>query len=459
MSVQRSRADVASERRSVGSRIRGRLGSPPGATTATPRALVVCTLFALLLPGCGQDAGQGTGAGSGDATSAAQATAGSTGAPAPPGLGVPATAPPPARPAGLPTATSASIAELNLDFSVAQGRNFLRQQPRAGEAARALVAVLLLRARTRNTFVEDFDEALSVARAITRANAESPDGWLALASVQVALHQFTAARESVAMAATRGAAVEDVQAQRNAISLALGETRTAIDEIAGAARTRPTYATHNAHAIALQELGRVADADKAYAAALAAYDDVSPYAIGWVFFQRGVLWTDVDDAKARQMYEYALTYLPDHITTNVHLAELEHAAGATAKALARMERIVKLSSDPEPMGFLAELLVASGRTGAAQAWRSRARDGYAVLLDKHRLAFVDHASEFYAGIGADPALALRLAEENLVNRKTRRAYDIALQAADAAGAQARACALVADARARGFAIEHAGCAG
>jgi tetratricopeptide (TPR) repeat protein len=427
------------------------------ARQGSPRPTLACAalgiLFACLVPGCER-------AGDADATStAASAEAQAAGAPPPPTLGAPSTQAPGARPDGLPTATSASIAELNLDFSIAQGRNFLTRQPAAGEAARSLVAVLLLRARTRNTFDTDFDEALRVARAITKADPQSPDGWLALASVQVALHEFGAARASVDKAAVAGASADDVQAQRNAIAIAVGETKAAMASIADAARTRPGYGTHNAHAIALQEFGKVAEADAAYAAALAAYNDVSPYAIAWVFFQRGVLWTDVDDAKARRMYESALAYLPDHITTNVHLAELEHAAGDTAKALARMQRIAPLSKDPEPMGFLAELLVASGREAEAEPWRARARDGYKVLLGKHRLAFVDHASEFYAGIGGDPALALRLAEENLANRKTRRAYEIALDAATAAGATARACALVAEASTREFALAAQGCAG
>ena len=399
--------------------------------------------------------------GPGDAVSSATPSSvpAAAGAPPPPALGTPSTSPPVKGRDGLPTATSANIAEMNLDFSIAQGRGFLAQQPKAGEAARALVAVLLLRARNRNTFDTDFEEAERVALAITKANPQSPDGWLALASVQVALHQFTAALASVDKAAASGAPADDVQAQRSAIAIARGDAKAAFAAIAEAARTRPGYGTHNAHAIALQEFGKVAEADAAYAAGLAAYDDVSPYAIAWVFFQRGVLWTDVDDAKARRMYESALTYLPDHITTNVHLAELEHAAGDTAKALARMQRIAPLSKDPEPMGFLAELLVASGREAEAEPWRTRARDGYTALLGKHRLAFIDHASEFYSGIGGDPALALKLAEENLANRKTRRAYEIALDAATAAGNTARACALVAEARTREFTLTAQGCAG
>lgn len=379
------------------------------------------------------------------------------GAPPPPQLGPPTSAPPSPRPAGLPTATSANIAELNLDFTIAQGRGFLKQQPRAADAARGLIAALLLRARTRNAF-EDFDDALEVAEKMTHGNPASPDSWLGLASVQVALHQFDAALASIDRAARLGAQPADVSAQRGSIAIARGDSQSVLPALAQAARSRPDYATHSAHAIALQELGRIEEADAAYAAALAAYDDVSAHAIAWVFFQRGVLWTEADPAKARQYYEYALTYLPDHITTNVHLAELEHAAGDTPKALARMQRIVLRSKDPEPMGLLATLLIASGRAAEARPWIDRARAGYDALLAKHRLAFVDHAAEFYGGVGDDGARALQLAEENLKNRHTRRAYRIAAAAAEAANNHARACTLAREARALGHPLSLDTCA-
>ncbi len=363
---------------------------------------------------------------------------------------------PAGRPAGLPTATSAKIAELNLDFSIAQGRNFISQQPDAAEAARGLVGVLLLRARNRNTF-EDFNDALGVARNITARSPQDPIGWLALCSVQGALHEFAAARATLAKARTLGALAEDVAAQEASLDIAEGDALRALPVLAAAAKTRPGYGTQSAYAIALQELGRVQEADAAYAAALKSYDDVSPFAIAWLFFQRGVLWTETDPAKARAQYEIALSYLPDHITTNVHLAELEHAAGDNDKALARMQRIAPLSMDPEPMGLLAALLIDAGQAEAAQPWLRKARDGYAQLLKSHRLAFIDHAAEFNTGVGANPAQALLLAEENLRNRHTRRAFRIAMNAAAKAGENARACALHSAAAAAGFSISMAGC--
>jgi hypothetical protein len=55
-------------------------------------------------------------------------------------------------------------------------------------------------------------------------------------------------------------------------------------------------------------------------------------------------------------------------------------------------------------------------------------------LDKHLLAFADHGAEFYIGSGGDPLRALELAQINLGNRPTLRAfeqtYTIALEAGE-----------------------------
>jgi len=64
-----------------------------------------------------------------------------------------------------------------------------------------------------------------------------------------------------------------------------------------------------------------------------------------------------------------------------------------------------------------------------------ARLGFEILLEKHLLAFADHGAEFYIGSGGDPLRALELAQINLANRSTLRAfqqtYAIALQAGEA----------------------------
>ena len=52
-----------------------------------------------------------------------------------------------------------------------------------------------------------------------------------------------------------------------------------------------------------------------------------------------------------------------------------------------------------------------------------ARSGFETLLSKHPLAFADHGAEFYSGSGRDPGRAFELAQVNLANRPTLRAFE------------------------------------
>lgn len=67
-----------------------------------------------------------------------------------------------------------------------------------------------------------------------------------------------------------------------------------------------------------------------------------------------------------------------------------------------------------------------------------ARSGFESLLDRHLLAFADHAAEFYAGSGGDLRRALQLARINADNRPTLRAFEqaheIAISADDGVAA-------------------------
>ena len=69
----------------------------------------------------------------------------------------------------------------------------------------------------------------------------------------------------------------------------------------------------------------------------------------------------------------------------------------------------------------ADVLAAQERSDEAGTQLASARLGFEELLEKHPLAFADHAAEFYAGSGNDCRRALTLARMNVANRPTRRA--------------------------------------
>jgi hypothetical protein len=117
----------------------------------------------------------------------------------------------------------------------------------------------------------------------------------------------------------------------------------------------------------------------------------------------------------------------------VHLAEICSATGRANEAEATL-RPALASGDPEVSWRLADVLNAEGVVDAAASHLEAARSRFEALLDKHLLAFADHGAEFYIGSGGDPLRALELAQINLRNRPTLRAfeqtYTIALEAGE-----------------------------
>jgi hypothetical protein len=91
------------------------------------------------------------------------------------------------------------------------------------------------------------------------------------------------------------------------------------------------------------------------------------------------------------------------------------------------------SGDPEVRWRLADVLIAQGRSDEAEKQLDAARSGFDQLLERHLLAFADHAAEFYAGSGNDCRRALELARTNVANRPTRRAIKQAHAIAELAG--------------------------
>jgi len=124
------------------------------------------------------------------------------------------------------------------------------------------------------------------------------------------------------------------------------------------------------------------------------------------------------------------------VKARVHLAEIHASQGRTGDAEALLLPALA-SRDPEVRWRFADVLKTQGKFEEAERQLAAARSGFDDILEKHLLAFADHAAEFYAGSGNDFRRAIELARANVANRPTRRAVKqvdaIALIAA-AAGA-------------------------
>lgn len=299
-------------------------------------------------------------------------------------------------------------------------------------------------------FLSDFtalDRLDGLAEHLSHSGADAVRVALIRTQAASAAHRFTKARQHLAQARALGAAEELVE------RLALGIDQACGMHLDAALARRRVVATatgrledHVPLGALLADLGEYDAADAVYRDALRQYRDVSPFAMAWVCFRLGVLWGETapkrQSARAMMWYGQAIAYLPCYVKARVHLAELYLADGRPDAARALLLPALP-SGDPEVQWRLGDALTALGQLAAADNMLAAAQAGFEALIDQHELAFVDHGAEFYAGSGNDVARAFALAQIDLANRPTPRAFMKACAAAQGAG-EARAEARLRD---------------
>ena len=319
----------------------------------------------------------------------------------------------------LPAATDGAIAALNHESA---RRRAWQRFAHAGrdEDALAIVEAELVSAQFLGD-VEALDRIEDLAR---RLDDETATRALVLARMASATHRFADARTHLAKAAVRCAPAGVVDRQTLSVDQACGANLDAVldarQRIAKAGRTEDLVPL----GALLADLDEFAHADRVYRQAVAAYDDVSPFPLAWTCFQLGMLWgeqvPEPDFDLAATWYRRAVGYVPGYVRARVHLSEIRMRCGDGIEATALLEPVIS-SGDPEVRWRLADVLAAHGDPESARVHLDGVRMRYEALLAKHLLAFADHAAEFYAGSGNDPARARELARVNVANRPTRRA--------------------------------------
>ncbi len=339
-------------------------------------------------------------------------------------------------PLPLPKTTSSSLAILNLDDAVERGRTAW-QTSGEPESAGIYVDGLLGRFAVFGS-VADLDDAKDVADDL--ALDARPEAARIRSRVASARHAFAEAVEDL-----EGAKVVDGRDRpeaRAALALAVGRPD---DALAWLESARQSFGATLLAAGARAAQGRFQAADELFVAAIDGYDNVSPFPIAEAYFRRGVMWSEQAGRPdlGRRMYEAGLRHLPEHVTMAIHLSELDLEAGDARSALDRLIPLHARSDDPELAAMSAELEMGTDDQAAVR-WRQVAEERYRARLESHRRAYLDHASEFFRGLGDDPELALELARENLRHRPTERAQLLVLLAAEAAERTDVACGLVED---------------
>jgi tetratricopeptide (TPR) repeat protein len=322
-----------------------------------------------------------------------------------------------------PPATDGEIAAINLESARRRAWSRFAQDPRRPGVAEEIVD----NERLASQFLGDLD-ALDRLEALATQFARVDDsyrGALVRAEVASTVHRFNEARDQLSRAARMGAPCEAIERQSLTIDQACGVKLADVL----AARRRIATASGQVEdlvplAAVLADLEYFDEADTVYRQAFYSYRDISPFPLAWVSFQLGVLWGELvpvpNPDLAGLWYRRAIAYLPAYVKARVHLAEICASQEQTDDAETLLRPALS-SRDPEVPWRLADVMVAQGRLEEAETYLAEARFGFDQLLEKHLLAFADHAAEFYAGSGNECLRALELARTNAVNRPTRRA--------------------------------------
>ncbi|MCA1663872.1 MAG: tetratricopeptide repeat protein, partial [Myxococcales bacterium] len=331
----------------------------------------------------------------------------------------------------LPT-TDGAIAASNFLGLYELSERTARAQPDKPPAQR--IGLLLTHAQYFGA-LDDYDAALAAAERLVAQHPSVPEAFAARAAARQSLHLFAGALDDLTRAAQLGADRDGIDAARAGIFAALGRYDEALAIRTRLADKRATTATLGALAQLVGEMGQLERAEALFAKAQDAFDDVSPFPLAWLYFQNGLLEERAGrPAAARELYEAAHERLPIYAAATAHLAAALVATGDRMRAIALLEAVVASSDDPEYWGQLAELTRNDELT-------QKAKRRYEALLRRHADAFADHAARFYLGVGGDARRAATLATRNLAARKTREAYQLAIDAAVAARDDDAGCRL------------------
>ena len=322
-----------------------------------------------------------------------------------------------------PPATDGEIAAINLESVRRRAWTRFVQDPHPASVAEEIVDKERLAAQ----FLGDLDALDRLDALATHFACMDNSSRAALVEAEVAstMHRFDEARGHLSRAALMDGPREEIERQLLTIDQAcgveLGSVLAARRRIASASGRLEDLLPLGA---VLADLERFAEADAVYRHAFYSYDGVSPFPLAWVCFQLGMLWGELtpvpDPDLAGRWYQRAIAYLPGYVKARVHLAEIYASQGGTVHAESLLRPAIS-SRDPEVRWRLADMLIAQARIDEGKGQLDAARAGFEELLERHLLAFADHAAEFYAGSGNDCPRALELARANVANRPTRRA--------------------------------------
>jgi tetratricopeptide (TPR) repeat protein len=272
----------------------------------------------------------------------------------------------------------------------------------------------------------DFAAYKNADSAFQAARAEFPEyvGALGgLASVRMALHRFSEARELARHILQRDPRNSEGRLLLSDAQLALGESGEATRILQSLADSPAVFSRRS-------ELARLrGDNDESLRLALRAADEAaargeSPENCAWyrvrageIFFRSGRL----DDAE--EQYRSALEQSPQSYQATEHIAELRAAQERFDEAIDSYQKLIARVSRPDLQQELGDLFLFLHKPDQARPWHDKALAGYLASVRRGEMHFIHHLAGFYADSREDGAEAVQWARKDLALRSTPFTHD------------------------------------
>ena len=294
------------------------------------------------------------------------------------------------------------------------------------------------------------DRMKAMSLKILKSNFISAEDYLVLAKISSARHHFEEAKEYCKKAISHGAEIDSVENYSRSIDQATGFNLLKllayrIEQAKVGVSTQNLILLGALYA----EIGEIEKANEAYKKAISSYWDTSPFPLALICFQLGMLngeiAPDPNHEEAEFWYQKSIDYLPGYVHATVHLSEILIDKKLYEEAILLLTPLLH-SEDPEVSWRYSQAQEGLHNLISAKHYLDRAEKLFNYLLNKHELAFADHAVEFYLSTERNLSRALDLALKNLSQRPTLRAYQLALNASQKNNEIGIVCSLKDEAR-------------
>lgn len=253
-------------------------------------------------------------------------------------------------------------------------------------------------------------------------------GLAALGRVQLASHQFAAARDTANKLRALAPEKSFSFAILGDVLLELGDYEEAAAAFERLARAEPGSVDCEARLAQLAFLhGELSAAGEHFKKALQAVKDLTPptpmlqawccVQLGQLHFARG------DWPNAEKQYQTALGALPDYWSAVEHVAELRAAQQKYPEAIALYEKLIARVPRPELCQALGDVYAFMGKPGNAKPWHERAAAMYLKSAEQGDTIYDHHLAGFYSDSVENPGEAVKWARKDLETRHNIYAHD------------------------------------